>query len=581
MTLDCEVAIVGSGFAGSLLARVLAVQGSDVLLLERGTHPRFAIGESTTPLANLSLERIATRYGLRDCYRLAAHGRWTAHYPELRRGLKRGFSYYRHHPGEAFADRGLDSERLLVAASPEDAIADVHWMRSDVDAHFVREAIAAGVEYRDRVELTHASFDDGGASLRGARFGEPMEIRATFVVDASGPAGFLARQLSIPSGLERTRTRAGLVFSHFDDVRTMRDLLPSLPAGPYPEDWAAVHHIIDEGWMYSLRFDDGATSAGFLLTPRGVASLGDEATNGAERLWATLLERYPTIGAAFAEATPTMPIAWLPGIQHRLTRAVGARWALLPHAYAFVDPLFSTGIAWGLRAVERLGLMFEDAASRERVPAAAMLERYANALAAEADQVDTLVAGAYEAMAQFDLFAAQAMLYFASVSFAEVGQRIAPDETVAWRGFLGVGDPVLEPLFGESLRRLCQITGGCGDAGMGGCGTAPFISSAECRAYAEWMASAIASRNVAGLADPARHNMYPVDLELLVERHALLGMTRERLMESLPALRGMSPEPSFPPASRANGGSADPSTSLGMTLPVVLNEGSEPREMHS
>jgi len=71
----CEVAVVGSGFAGSLLARVLAVLGYDVVLLERGTHPRFAIGESTTPLANLSLERLAVRYGLPDCYHLATHGR--------------------------------------------------------------------------------------------------------------------------------------------------------------------------------------------------------------------------------------------------------------------------------------------------------------------------------------------------------------------------------------------------------------------------------------------------------------------------------------------------------------------------
>ncbi len=598
MTLECEVAIVGSGFAGSLLARVLAVQGYDVVLLERGTHPRFAIGESTTPLANLSLERLATRYGLRDCYRLAAHGRWLAHHPELRRGLKRGFTYYRHHPGEAFADRGLDSERLLVAASPEDAIADVHWMRSDVDQHFVREAIAAGVEYLDRAELTSAQFHDQGALLRGARAGEAIEIRAGFVVDASGggPSGFLARQLAIPSGLERTRTRAGLVFSHFDGARPMHELLPSLPAGPYPDDWAAVHHIIDEGWMYSLRFDDGVTSAGFLLTPRGVASLGDTASAGAERLWAALLERYPTIGAAFAEATPTMPITWVPRIQHRLTRATGPRWALLPHAYAFVDPLFSTGIAWGLRAVERLGLMFEDArrrgaegterargaaALRGGVPDAAALDSYERALAAEADQIDTLVAGAYESMVQFELFAAQSMLYFATVSFAEVGQRIAPDDSVAWRGFLGVGDPVLEPLFGESLRRLTELARGCGDAGMGGCGTAPVIPRHECRAFVEWMAKAIAPRNVAGLADAARHNLYPVDLDLLVERHALLGMTRERLMESLPALRGLSPEPSFPADIPIERRSADPSTPLGMIRPIVPIERSESRELHS
>ncbi len=61
MKQSCEVAIVGSGFAGSLLARVVAVLGYDVVLLERGTHPRFAIGESSTPLANLSLERIGSR----------------------------------------------------------------------------------------------------------------------------------------------------------------------------------------------------------------------------------------------------------------------------------------------------------------------------------------------------------------------------------------------------------------------------------------------------------------------------------------------------------------------------------------
>jgi hypothetical protein len=115
----CQVAIVGSGLAGSLLARVLAVLGYDVVLLERGTHPRFAIGESTTPLANLSLERLARRYGLTDCHYLAAHGRWLQHLPELRRGLKRGFTFYRHHPGEPFDVSRPAPERLLVAASPE------------------------------------------------------------------------------------------------------------------------------------------------------------------------------------------------------------------------------------------------------------------------------------------------------------------------------------------------------------------------------------------------------------------------------------------------------------------------------
>src|SRR4051812_28242528 len=166
-----EVAIVGSGFAGSLLARILARIGYDVVLLERGTHPRFAIGESSTPLANLSLERIGVRYGLSDCYHLAAHGRWLAHFPEVQRGLKRGFTFYRHHPDQHFENRGLDSERLLVAASPHDSISDTHWLRADVDHHFVRRAIAAGVEYRDRAEITSADVGLSSVHVSGSRNG--------------------------------------------------------------------------------------------------------------------------------------------------------------------------------------------------------------------------------------------------------------------------------------------------------------------------------------------------------------------------------------------------------------------------
>src|SRR6266478_1687745 len=113
-----EVAIVGSGFAGSLLARVLAVLGYDVVLLERGTHPRFAIGESSTPLANLSLERIGVRYGLPDCYQLATH-----------------------------------------------------WLRADVDHHFVRQAIATGVDYREGVNLTSAETASDSVLVNGSRDG--------------------------------------------------------------------------------------------------------------------------------------------------------------------------------------------------------------------------------------------------------------------------------------------------------------------------------------------------------------------------------------------------------------------------
>jgi hypothetical protein len=128
------------------------------------------------------------------------------------------------------------------------------------------------------------------------------------------------------------------------------------------------------------------------------------------------------------------------------------------------------------------------------------------------------------------------MLYFGAVSFAEASQRLAPTDAVAWRGFLGVGDPVLEPLPRESLRRLRQITQRRGEIG----------SATERADFAEWIAQSIESRNIAGLADASKRNLYPVDFEALIERHDLLGMSRAQLLEALPALRGMTAAPPFP-----------------------------------
>jgi hypothetical protein len=125
------------------------------------------------------------------------------------------------------------------------------------------------------------------------------------------------------------------------------------------------------------------------------------------------------------------------------------------------------------------------------------------------------------------------MIYFATVSFAEVSQRVKPDDASAWNGFLGVGDSVLDPLPRETLGRLRQIT-----QRTGGVGT-----PAQREEFALWVARSIAPRNIAGLADPARRNLYPVDFDALVHRHALLGMSRQEVVDALPRLRGMSPDP--------------------------------------
>jgi hypothetical protein len=57
--------------------------------------------------------------------------------------------------------------------------------------------------------------------------------------------------------------------------------------------------------------------------------------------------------------------------------------------------------------------------------------------------------------------------------------------------------------------------------------------------FVSWIVEAIADRNIAGLGDPDHRNLYPVDLDLLVERADLLGLTPQEMRAQLPRLRAM------------------------------------------
>src|SRR5882672_8991215 len=167
--VDCDLAILGSGFSGTLLALIARRLGYSVALLERGSHPRFAIGESSTPLADFKLAAIADRFGLDWLRPFAKYGTWKATHPEVACGLKRGFSFFRHEQDQAFAFRESNDNALLVAASPDDAHSDTHWFRADFDAFLVDQAKRAGVIYLDRLEIQFLRHEERGWRCEGVR----------------------------------------------------------------------------------------------------------------------------------------------------------------------------------------------------------------------------------------------------------------------------------------------------------------------------------------------------------------------------------------------------------------------------
>ncbi|HEX4022039.1 MAG TPA: FAD-dependent oxidoreductase [Acidobacteriaceae bacterium] len=506
-----DVAVVGSGFAGSLFAMIAHRLGRSVVLVERGRHPRVVIGESSTPLTNLLLEDLTTRYDLPALRPLAKWGSWQKAHPEVACGLKRGFTFYHHDLERPRTTRPERSEQLLVAASPQDAIADTHWYRADFDALLVREAQAMGVVYLDATEIHSVTESVGGVELDGTRDGVAVHLSAKFVVDATGPRGLLHRTLRLQEAELPDFPGTQALYSHFSGVRRLEDaaLRDGEEQPPYPVDAAAVHHVFDGGWIWVLQFNNGVTSAGVVTTDARAAEwkIGD----GSEA-WGRMLRRIPVLQEQFAEAKAERGFVHLPRVTFRSATIAGKRWALLPSAAGFVDPLLSTGFPLTLLGAARLAAIVEQDWESPRFEK--RLQTYAAETEAELLATARLIASLYANMGNFPVFAALSLLYFAAVSYAETARRLGKPELAS--SFLLHAHPVFGPACVRLFERARRVR-----------------TEEESAALVEEILQAIAPFNVAGLGDARRRNWYPVDAEDLLTGASKLEASRDDVLQML------------------------------------------------
>ena len=288
---DADVAIVGSGFAGSLAALALRRRGQRVVLVERGRHPRFAIGESSTPLANLLLEELADRYDLPRIRAFSKWGTWQRARPDVAVRAEARLHVLLPPAGRTLPGRPRQRQ-LLVAASPHDEIGDTHWYRPDFDQALAREAESEGAIYLDTTRIDGVRHEGDRTILEGERDGRSIRISTQFVIDASGPRGFLHRALGLDEAPLRWLPPTQGLYTHFEGVERWDRLRPTAEAPPYPVDDAAVHHVFPGGWIWVLRFNNGITSAGAALTDPLAPGVG--AADGAAA-WDRLLATLPSV----------------------------------------------------------------------------------------------------------------------------------------------------------------------------------------------------------------------------------------------------------------------------------------------
>lgn len=451
-----DVAVIGSGFGGALTALVAAQNGCKVLLLEKGSHPRIVIGESTTPFTNLLLEEIAHEFDLPFLLDFTQWGRWKQKHPDMRVGLKRGFGFYNHRNTQTTPPADLWDQELMVAASPNHQIADTHWWREDWDRYLTSQAIHHGVTYIDHTEFE--SFEQMPDLIRiGIRYdAKQIPFNTRSVIDASGGRFGVARRLGIPS-IPLTHTPASFsVYGHFENVLAWKGL--STNEGelepPYPPNKAAVHHLIDGGWIWSLEFDHGTVSAGAVLTDERHSAIKEQSP---ETIWQQILDRHPRLKSHFQNARSIYPMRKIEHLGFRVERMHGDRWIMLPSAAGFVDPLLSTGFPLTLQGIRRIGKLLQPETLRKNGPIQAF-PNVAQITFQELSICDHLIGTLFSTMDHFRHFAATTMLYFAAVSYTETAWRLGKKQLAP--GFLFSEHPEKHKALSTSLDRIQTIQQG-------------------------------------------------------------------------------------------------------------------------
>ncbi len=408
--LDYDVVVLGSGLAGSILATILARRNQSVLMLERGRHPRLAIGESLVPTSAMWFAILGHKHDIPEL-RTLAHLESVARNVAPSCGVKRGFGYVYHRDGQTAVDPD-ESSHFIGAKQP--IFRESQFYRQDIDHHLVHVAEGYGVEYRDETTVTAIDIAEDRATI--AVEGGAV-VTARFVVDATGRNSLLAEAHGLREDPCRLRHASRTIFSHFRNVQPFEQVEPGATRQRHTAGWSegTLHHVFDGGWFWVIPFNNHPSSRNDLVSVG--LTVGTDRYPRVEGLdpakeFQSFVERFPVVERHLGPAEATRDVVGTDRIQYSSTTSVGHRFLLLQHAYGFIDPLFSRGIWRSLEAIDvvvtdLLPALDDDDLGPDR------LDRIDRAQAAMLDDNDQMVHNAYRSMADYDTWSAWLRVWFA------------------------------------------------------------------------------------------------------------------------------------------------------------------------
>ena len=305
--LTADVVVIGGGPGGSTAATMLARKGVRVLLLERDRFPRDHVGESLLPASIPVLEELGVLPAVQEAGFLP---KWGATMVWGRESAP--WSWYFRETNQRYPH-------------------SYQVWRPQFDQLLLENSRANGVTVQEGYNVADVLFEDGRAA--GVRYSAESVsglARASFIVDASGQRGLLARQLRLRRWDPYFRNLA--VYGYFTGARR---LLP-------PDETNIFIESYPHGWFWNIPLHTGWASVGAVVDSRkGQDGIRD---GGTLRFLMDQIAQAPHTTHMLREADMVSGPFIVKDWSYVSEQVVGDGYVLVGDAACFVDPLFSSGV---------------------------------------------------------------------------------------------------------------------------------------------------------------------------------------------------------------------------------------------
>ncbi len=320
--IDTEVAVIGGGPSGAVAATLLASWGRRVRLLTQPPGASRGLANSLPPSTRKLLEQ-ANILDLVDAvgYRTTGNTVW-------------------------WGDRAGRVEPF----DPDGASWGYQVERARLDPLLLDRAAERGAVVSRDVRVRAARFDGDGASVGFEEDGHTRALRARMLLDCSGRAGVLARQLRLRRHVPGGRMQA------------------LIGVWRRPEGWALEHpshtfiETCDDGWAWSIPVSDAVRHVGLMIdgvtsrVPRGPSVVST---------YRNQLSRTPRLAAQVDGAALEHAFACDASV-YGSVEAAGSHFMLVGDAGSTLNPLSSFGVkkalasAWLAAVVAHTALAYPD-----------------------------------------------------------------------------------------------------------------------------------------------------------------------------------------------------------------------------